>query len=166
MTIQGATRFAIGNPLLELSDSLLFPNYAYTITSAGKLHEKHGILAANANEVLVRMKDNRPIARSNMIDHVLYVNPLRTTNPVTVINNNKAAPGASIIPHATNAQRLGHTSQKKKEKNSQYSLDLDGINFMGLTNCDKKPYFTSLQHNILLMMTCDIEYAFLAENFY
>lgn len=59
LTHQGVSRVTIGDQTLDLEESLFSPNSTCNIISAGWLKEQHGIVAAQLNELLVRMKDNR-----------------------------------------------------------------------------------------------------------
>lgn len=113
LTHQGTSRLPIGNQILELNESLLSPKSAYTIIPVGKLKEQHGIVAANVNELLARLKDKTPVARLKTIDHILYIEPLKLRD-TTKIFNTKVAPSLARVPQVSNAnrchQRLGHSS--------------------------------------------------------
>lgn len=109
---------------------------------AGRLIEQHGIVAARVSELLVRMKNNQPVARLFAIENVLFIKPLRMREKeeLVTVSNNIAAPSVARIPHINNAhrwhQRLGQTSQQILKKTIQYSKGMEGIDFSDLTTCE------------------------------
>ncbi|KAI0994963.1 hypothetical protein K3495_g13218, partial [Podosphaera aphanis] len=148
LTYQGTSRIAIGNQTFELRDSLYSPKSSCMIISAGRLKEQHGLVAANGNELLIQIKDKKPVARLESIDHVLYIKLLATVEKFGCTKN-IAAPGAHptivldldrIVPHVTNAhlwhQRLGHTGQQILKKTAQCSLGMTGIDYSEFTTCE------------------------------
>lgn len=128
----------IGSKSLELTQSLLSSNSTCYIISAGKPKEQHGIIASNANELLVRIKDNKPIARLETIDHILYMKPLKKEEQ-SMITKSLAAPGVARIPKVINAdrwhQRLGHIGQQIL-KTAENLYGMEGIDYSDLTTCD------------------------------
>ncbi|KAI1008104.1 hypothetical protein K3495_g126 [Podosphaera aphanis] len=136
---QGVSRITIGSQTLDLEESFFSPNSTCTIISVGRLKKQHGIVAAESNKLLVRMKDIQPVARLKTIDHVLYIRPLKATNNLITLNN-RAAPGVARIPHAIDGhrwhQRLGHTGQQILKKTAQSSSGMSGIDFTELTSCE------------------------------
>ncbi|KAI0992492.1 hypothetical protein K3495_g15693 [Podosphaera aphanis] len=125
LTHQGTSCVRIGNEILELKESLYSPNSTCTIIFAGRLKEQHGIVAASANELLVKMENNQPVARLVAIENVLFIKPLRERERAT-FSSNIVAPGVARVPQITNAhrwhQRLGHTGQQILKKTMQCSL--------------------------------------------
>ncbi|KAI0995709.1 hypothetical protein K3495_g12471 [Podosphaera aphanis] len=96
LTHQGTSCVRIGNEILELKESLYSPNSTCTIISAGRLKEQHGIVAVSANELLVKMENNQPVARLVAIENVLFIKPLRERERAT-FSSNIVAPGVARL---------------------------------------------------------------------
>lgn len=102
LTRQGTCRLRVGNLMLDFHESLYSPNSACNIISAVKLKNEYGIVAAAANQLLVRIKDDHPIAKLVEIVGVLYTQPLKHANKYHS-SDNKAAPGVARLPRTSNA---------------------------------------------------------------
>lgn len=123
----------------ELDESLLSPNPTCNNISAGKLKEQHSIVAADANKLLVRLKDNKPGAYLETIGHVLYMEPLNIKEKSGVVNK-IAVPVVARIPQISSAhrwhQRLVHTGQQTLKKTAETSYGREGINYFDIITCE------------------------------
>ncbi|KAI0992572.1 hypothetical protein K3495_g15613, partial [Podosphaera aphanis] len=139
LTRQGTCRLKVGNISLDLHDSLYSPKSACNIISAVRLKNEHGIVAAAANQLLVKLKDNQPVAQLVTMDGVFYIQPLNHAYEKPA-SDNKAAPGVARLPRTSSAQRwhqrLGHVGQKILKKTAEYSLGMEGIDISELNTCE------------------------------